>query len=145
MGHASEVSGGEQQLITLEVNAEELPLGTYEHTAVITSNARNSVVKRLPVRVRVTDGVTGIVPQEATSLRVYPVPANRTIHVQLHESIQGSVQLVIRNTVRTVGVVTVSNTATTHELSDFGGSVEARCVFPAGSRGGWSAPRAVVY
>ena len=122
MGHASEVSSGEQQLVTLEINAEELPLGTYEHTAFITSNSKNSAIKRLPVRVRVTDGVTGVAPEEATSLRVYPVPASRTLHVQLHDATQGPVQLVIRNT---LGQPVWSQTATRQQLTDYPISMES--------------------
>lgn len=122
MGHATEVSSGAKQLVTLEVNAAELPLGTYEHTAFITSNAKNSVVKRLPVRVRVTDGVTGIDPDEATALRVYPVPSRRTLHVQLHASTGAPVQLAIHNT---LGQSVWSQTVTSHMLTDYAISVEA--------------------
>ncbi|MCD9018620.1 S8 family serine peptidase [Parachryseolinea silvisoli] len=121
MGHASEVSSGGQQLVTLEINAEELPLGTYEHTAFITSNSKNSAIKRLPVRVRVTDGVTGVASGEAASLRVYPVPAGRTVHVQLHESMRGAVQVAIRNT---LGQPVWSQTVTPQELADYAISVE---------------------
>jgi hypothetical protein len=121
MGHASEVSSGGQQLVTLEINAEELPLGTYEHTAFITSNSKNSAIKRLPVRVRVTDGVTGVTPGEAASLRVYPVPAGHTVHVQLRESTRGAVQVAIRNT---LGQPVWSQTVTPQELADHAISVE---------------------